>query len=176
MTELDPAAFRRGDPAVFGEAVHSFSPRLLALLLRYASSESDARDLLQTTWMKAFRQRRSFLGRGSLLGWLMTIARNVARDALRAHVPGRETPLSGETRAEETGPDGLAERAALGRDITEALFELGDRQREVVVLRLLEGRSVRETAKVLGCAEGTVKATLHQALRKMETRLQEWNR
>ena len=172
MTLVDQRAFQRGDPLAFREAVRSLSPRLLALIRRFASSEDEARDLLQITWMKAYRSRRSFSGTGSLAGWLMSTARNVARDHVRGTRPAPCPPAA--TTSAEPGPEQLAERAAMRRDITNALLDLGERQRDVIVLRLLEGRTVRETAAALGCAQGTVKATLHQALRKLEPLLEEW--
>ena len=172
MTLVDHQAFQRGEPLAFRDAVRSLSPRLLALIRRFTSSEDDARDLLQITWMKAYRNRRAFSGSGSLAGWLMSIARNVARDQVRRTKPTSCPPEA--TASSEPGPGQLAERGALRRDITDALLDLGERQRDVVVLRLLEGRTVRETAAILGCAQGTVKATLHQALRKLEPLLEEW--
>lgn len=71
-------------------------------------------------------------------------------------------------------PDALVERSMLGRAIRRALLELPERQRAVIVCRMLEGLSTRETAERLDCAEGTVKATLHAALGRLATPLRGW--
>ena len=73
-------------------------------------------------------------------------------------MPGRaEVVLSGE------------EREVLRR----ALSDLPERQREAVVLRFFEELSVEETARAMGCAEGTVKATVHQAIRALKEKLRQ---
>jgi RNA polymerase sigma-70 factor (ECF subfamily) len=61
--------------------------------------------------------------------------------------------------------------AALRAALHTAVMDLPEREREVVLLRLVEGLSTRETALRLRCAEGTVKATLHHATRKLRTQL-----
>ncbi len=55
-----------------------------------------------------------------------------------------------------------------------ALMDLSERERDVVVLRMLEQRSTHETADALRCAEGTVKATLHHALKKLQHSMEVW--
>ncbi len=61
-----------------------------------------------------------------------------------------------------------------GRALNDALLDLPQRQRDVVVLRLIHGLSVRDTAHRMDCAEGTVKATLHHALNSLKKTLKEW--
>jgi RNA polymerase sigma factor (sigma-70 family) len=71
--------------------------------------------------------------------------------------------------AGETDPD-----TGMLRDcLRNAVLGLPERQRDVVLLRLVEGMSTAETAQLLACAEGTVKATLHRATRKLQTLLKE---
>ena len=53
-------------------------------------------------------------------------------------------------------------------------MELPERERDIVVLRMLYQRSIRETAEALGCAEGTVKAALHHALKKLQNSMEVW--
>jgi RNA polymerase sigma factor (sigma-70 family) len=66
--------------------------------------------------------------------------------------------------------DGDEQRQALRA----GLEQLPDRQREAVILRFFEQLSVEESARAMGCATGTVKATVHQALRAMRERLKQW--
>src|SRR5207244_118795 len=67
-----------------------------------------------------------------------------------------------------------AERSEERDRLRSVLADLPDRQREAIVLRFLEELSVEETAAAMGCAEGTVKATVHQALRSLRQRLKQW--
>ena len=86
------------------------------------------------------------------------------------------------TRAPDSGPPesegqplgwGAATELGEARDALRlTLAELPDRQREALVLRFFEDLSVEETAKAMGCAAGTVKATVHQALRSLRKRLE----
>ncbi len=72
--------------------------------------------------------------------------------------------------ATETPGAVAAERSTLRR-VRAAVEELPPRQREVVTLRIIEGMSTRETAEIMGCAQGTVKASLSQAIGKLRDRL-----
>lgn len=181
MTNADLDGFRRGDPDEFRRLVEELSPRLLSMLRGYVADPEEALDLLQQTWLRTFRQRRSFAGRGSLAGWIMAIARNIALDAIRARQSRpEEAGVRGVPDPTETVPSGSrtadreSERVELGRALNEALVQLPERQRDVVVFRLIEGRSVRDTARRMGCAEGTVKATLHHALTSLKRTLMDW--
>jgi len=181
VTASDLDGFRRGDPDVFRRVVEELSPRLLSLLRCYALDPEDALDLLQQTWTRAFEQRLSFSGRGSLTGWIMAVGRNLALDAVRAR---RGRPKAAATQATAQHADWIPagrdpadremERVELGRALNDALLDLPERQRDVVVLRLIEGLSVRDTAHRMDCAEGTVKATLHHALTSLKQTLKEW--
>ena len=77
----------------------------------------------------------------------------------------------GRGRAAYDGPDARAESAEQHERVRLVLADLPMRQREAVVLRFFEDMSVDETAAAMGCAAGTVKATVHQALRSLRQRL-----
>lgn len=165
---FDLQRFHAGDEGLFTELVRTHSPRLLPQLRRYAGVDADAHDLLQETWLRAYAKRRSFEGRGSFIGWLLVVARNVGAAAVRRRV---RRPVTEEL------PDLAAphdqESITLRDSLRDAVLALPERQREVVLLRLVEGLSTTETARLLGCAEGTVKATLHHATRKLRELLRE---
>ena len=173
--------FHAGDPALFRALVQELSPRLLALTGAYCEDADQAEDLLQAAWVRAYQRRRSYSGAGSVTAWLATICRNVCLDQLRRRGPhsagvgsaGSESALA-RASATEPSPALATERKRMADAVRRAVLSLPTRQRDTVILRMLEGRSVRDTARVLGCAEGTVKAALHHALRKLEPLLQEW--
>jgi RNA polymerase sigma-70 factor, ECF subfamily len=149
--------------------VHEHSPRLLIHLRRYAVAESDTHDLLQEVWLRAYRKRRTFEGRGSFFGWLLMVVRTVGLAAVgkRAREPRTEALRDVGSVTPRT------DAALLHEALRTAVLELPDRQRDVVLLRLVEGRSTAETARLLQCAEGTVKATLHHATRRLQELLKE---
>ncbi len=174
--DLDVARFRAGDHSVFRTIVQQYSPRLLAVVRSFVDDEDEAHDLLQDIWHRAYNKRRTFAATGTMLGWLLAIARtvglaNVARHKSRARFDPDPSLHMG-----SSGPDPsrLAEQHELARSMRRALLDLPDRERDVVILRMLEQRTTRECAALLGCAEGTVKASLHSALKKLRAPLEVW--
>ena len=167
---VDVARFHAGDERLFTDLVRDYSPRLAAQLRRYAHTDSDVADLLQDVWVRAYQKRRSFDGRGSLFGWLLTICRTVGLAGVkRAQM---ETLLEDHIgSAKDTERDVYAKLDY--EQVRDVIDALPLRQREVVLLRIVEGRSTMETAQALGCAEGTVKASLHAALQKLQQTLRE---
>ena len=166
--DVDLNRFHAGDEALFAELVAEYSPRLLSYLRRYAGPDADAVDLLQEVWLRAFTKRHGFDGRGSLLGWLLTVARTVGITAVRR----RANQPSVEDLRNAAAPHDI-EPSVSREALQEAVLALPARQRDVVLLRLVEGLSTAETARRLQCAEGTVKATLHHATRDLRASLKE---
>lgn len=117
-----------------------------------------AEDVTQEVFLRLAQGRRRWRPRARFRTLLYRITVNTARELGRRH--RREASLESADEPSATPP------AALGEldDLARALGGLPGRQREAVVLRLLEGRSTRETAAVMGCRTGTVKAHLHRAL------------
>jgi RNA polymerase sigma-70 factor (ECF subfamily) len=145
-----------------------------------------ATDATQETAVRFLKQISGFRGESQLRTWSMGIALNVVREMRRKRV--RETPAgedglaaidaSGVPTPARLGldrplsPDDEAEHSEDRRRLLESLAQLPDRQREALVLRFLEDLSVEQTADIMGCAEGTVKATVHQALKSMRNRME----
>ena len=131
-----------------------------------------ATDATQETALRFLRQLPSFRGESQLQTWSLSIALNVAREMRRkrqfdplesAQEPVAATPrVARLTEAEE-------EKELLKRH----LGSLPDRQREAITLRFFEELSVEETAAAMNCATGTVKATVHQALRALRDKLKQ---
>jgi RNA polymerase sigma-70 factor (ECF subfamily) len=131
---------------------------------RYEGGDSDANDLLQEIWLRAFRKRRTYEGRGSFFGWLLAVTRTVGMAAVSRR---QREPVTEELSAELAATSDPA-AGILVDSVRSAVLALPDRQRDVLLLRVLEDRSTAETAQLLHCAEGTVKATLHHAIRRMQ--------
>ena len=178
LTAQELARFHDGDEPFFRQVVEIWSPRLLAAVRPFATDLDDAHDLLQEAWLRAYEKRTAYTGTGTLIGWLYAVCRNVCLSALEKR-KSREhrTPNAHDLAlSPPRHPDDIAENVELGQSINRAIMELPDRERDVVVLRLVEQHSTRETAEILGCAEGTVKAALHHAVKKLQTSMEVWVR
>ena len=132
--------------------------------------EAAAADVVQEAFVKAFHGLADFRGDASLATWFYRILVREAHNHRRWLGVRRrwESLWGGEVVVVQPGPQGdhlLRER------IARALGHLGATQREVFVLIHLEGFTVRETAELLGKAEGTVKTHLHRALRRLRDEL-----
>jgi RNA polymerase sigma-70 factor (ECF subfamily) len=164
--------FRAGDTATLNALAARWARYLLAVARAYAADEDGARDLVQHAWVRIQERRESFDGRGSLLGWMLAVCRHECLARLR-HEHARATAEAAYAGAiaDEQPPGDVALGAHDRASVHAALAALPPRQRDAVILRLLDGRSTRETADVMGCAEGTVKALLHQGVTNLRSRL-----
>lgn len=126
----------------------------------------DAEDATSETFLRLVGALDAFDGRSSLRTWLYAIARNAVRDHWRRQQRRPQTVDLDEARLAPEPPEPAAANrraTALGNAVMERLPE---RYRQVLSLRILEGRSVRETAQELGLSEGNVKVLQHRALHR----------
>lgn len=175
--------FRAGDPSLFRHVVEAITPRLLFVSRTYARDPDHADDLVQETWIRAYQKRHQFTGHASLTGWLMAICRTVCLAQLQRPSTRIELALDDTENqfASTIATNDVDQLTALEREedsgtLLSALARLTERQRSVVALRLIDGLSTRETAAVLGRTEGTIKATLSQALVRMEAMIGHYER
>jgi len=146
------------------------------LCLSMLGNADDARDATQETALRFLRQLHTFRGHSRLKTWSMGIAINVARETRRR---GRLLPpdpwlVHGADGLSEDAPHVAMESGEEVRHVRDVLQQLPHRQQEAIVLRFFEDLSVDETAEIMQCAPGTVKATVHQALRSMRSKLESW--
>ena len=132
------------------------------------SEEAAAEDVFQEVFLRMQSGRLTGKPRARFTTWLFRVAINTAREQARAR-----RRVWGHASAEDVlaaRPDETADTERLDRlkDLGRVLATLPIRQREVVVLRFLEGFDTAETAEILGCREGTVKAHLHRATLKLK--------
>ena len=167
---LDARAAVPGAEA-FAELVRRYQPRVLALAWHLTGHREDARDVAQDAFLRAFRSLSSFRPDGSFERWLLKITVNAARDEIsrrsrRSWVPLESVPeasVSADARTE-------AEDSIRAGRVLEGLGELAPREREVFVLRDLEGLDVEEIAVLLALEAPTVRRHLARArlrLRRM---------
>jgi RNA polymerase sigma-70 factor (sigma-E family) len=126
---------------------------------------SRAEDAVQEAFLKAFRKWRSVRSMAKPEAWVLVVAINAERRSWR-RAPAVVSPaVDGMAVRDHAGP---VTTAITVRDV---LGHLTDRQRAAVVLRYFADLPTAQIATALGCAEGTVKATLHQALSKLRIEL-----
>ena len=143
----------------YGEVVRSM--RLLV------GDHARAEELTQEAFTRACRHWRRVRALDRPVAWVYLVATNEARRGWRREQRELSTVGTVETSAvDTTGP------VATALDVRAALAQLTDRQRAAVVLRYVADLPLSEIAEVMGCATGTVKATLHQALARMRIELE----
>ena len=131
---------------------------------------SDAEDVASNVFAEAVRSIGTFRYRGiAVTAWLLRIAHHETVDLLKRRRRRAETRFD---EAIDAGARDVIAEAGEWRDVSDALEALKPEQRDVVHLRLIEGRSVAEVASLLGKSEGSVKVTQMRALKAMRRRLQ----
>ncbi len=178
------AALQVHDRAAYEFIVREYSGRLLAVIRGIVKNEEDAKDCLQDAFLQAFRAIDRFEGRARLTSWLHRIAVNSALMRLRSkrrkaeapiddlipHFDGADHRIDPVWRGEDNiEPDlEVQERKTL---IHEAISQLPENYRNVVLLRDIQELSTDEAAQALGISSGAVKVRLHRARAALRTLL-----
>ncbi len=170
------AQARRGDPAAFERLALLHKDRIYNYVLRMIGNATEAEDLTQEVFLRAFLHIRDFRGAASVSTWLYRIASNICVDALRhrkrqeAHTFDLDAPVatnddkvSRQVRDDGPTPDEAVQRKELHRKIQDAIDSLSDKLREVVVLYDILGVPYEEISQIVGCPLGTVKSRLFNA-------------
>ena len=169
------ARAREGDEEAFGALVRQHSRRLFQVAFKITGNEQDAEDVVQESFLRAYRQLRRFEARANFSTWLYRIAVNCAVDLMRASRAQRRTDPLDETAgghpADGPGPGRLAYSAEIQRSVEAALEELTTVERAAFVLRHCEGRSIKEICRILDVRTSAAKHGVFRAVRKLRTRL-----
>ena len=172
--------FQNGEKEVFNELVIKYQGKIYNLVYKYVSNSETARDLSQEIFIKAFRALPHFKRQSAFYSWLYRIAINLCIDFIRQQKRGQ--PLSFEDlttgRNDEVAfndvsplpPDQL-EAKELGHIIGQAVQQLPPKQQHVFNLRYHDGLQLKEIAAQLDRSEGTIKAHLHHAHKRLQTLL-----
>lgn len=175
VDQITLEAARRGDRSAQTALLRQLQDVWFRMCLSLLGKPDEAQDAVQETALRFLRDLPRFRGDSSISTWSLGIAINVTREMRRKARPmqlvGDEQLAAVQSTADS--PDDNAsdsERQSLLRSM---LQHLTDRQREALTLRFFEEFSVEETAQAMQCAEGTVKATVHQALRILKNKLKQ---
>ncbi len=196
-------ALRRGDEAAFASLVDELSPALLRVALMHVPSRAVAEDVVQDTWVGVIKGIDRFEGRSSLRTWIFQILLNTARTRgvrekrtlpfsyfQRRAEEGRNEPAVDADRfqgrdgalpgwwarppAEWEGVEAQIENNEVRAALLGAIRELPPRQRDVIVLRDLQGYSSEEARNVLGLTETNQRVLLHRARSKVRAALESY--
>lgn len=170
---------RRGEMAAFEELVMRYADRLYASLRRFGLDDTEAQEVAQETFLRAWRGLAGFRGGSAFFTWLYRIGFNEGQRRLArrpragAVVSEEERPLD-EIADARPGPASKAETEELRGALGGALRELPAELRAPVVLRDVEGLSTREAATVLELSEAAFKSRLHRGRLALRALLGPW--
>lgn len=167
----------KGDRAAVMALYDRFAPTLMAVALRVTGAHSEAEDVVQDAFARAWREAATFdRARGSAAAWLVTLARNRAIDAVRARKRrrGHEDDLVRDEPVATTAPatpEGSVVDAERAVAVRAALDTLRPEQRAVLELAYFSGLSHSEIAERLDQPLGTVKTRIAQAVKRLRDEL-----
>jgi RNA polymerase sigma-70 factor, ECF subfamily len=172
------AAAQRGDEDAFADLWRELQPRLLRFLRARGADRAfvDAETVAGETWLQVARDLPKFTGDyGAFRGWVYAIARNRLIDAQRAEGRRPSVALQDAMVATLAALDDVESQAQANEELSEVLIRLKslpDGQRDVLLLRVVAGLSVEETAKALGRRPGTVRVLAHRGLKTLQAQMQ----
>jgi RNA polymerase sigma-70 factor (ECF subfamily) len=159
------AAARDGDRDAIDELLARYEPSIYRFGLRMCGNEDAAREVLQETLLAAFRYLPGFRGDAALSTWLYQIARSFCIKERRGQHPTRslDTGMVAELVDPGPPPDARTHAREIGEALSQAIARLPLDQREVLILRDVEGLDAEEAAAVVGIEVGALKSRLHRA-------------
>jgi RNA polymerase sigma-70 factor (ECF subfamily) len=169
------ARAKAGEPQAFDALVRRYRKRIFALALHISGSESDADDVVQDVFLRAYRALDQFEGRSEFFTWVYRLTLNRALDARRTRARRSESSIDLDDprieRAIEVDAPGDPRRATELRQtyarVLRALDALPPEMCVTVVLVALQGLSNAEAAIVQGCSRGTIGWRLHEGRRRI---------
>jgi len=172
---------QQGDKRAFDLLVKKYQHKVLTVVRRYISDHSEAQDVTQEAFIKAYRALPKFRGDSAFYTWIYRIAINTAKNYLVSR--GRRPPDSDVDIADgelfETGqrlrdvnsPEAQLLTDEIQRTVWQALDELSEDLRAALTLREFEGLSYEEIAEILGCPVGTVRSRIFRAREAIDEKL-----
>ena len=172
---------KAGDRNAFAALVSAYESKIYNLALRYLGNREDAMDASQEVFLRVFRFLPGFQEESGFSTWIYRIGVNVCKDMLVKQSKRNEQSIEVEDEEEERrtidivdcrySPEQILENAELRTILSSAIASLPEQQREVVVLRDIQGLSYEEIASVLSLESGTVKSRLSRARENLRKKL-----
>src|SRR6056297_2277863 len=172
---------QKGDTKAFDVLVGKYQHKIISLISRYVSDHSEAMDVAQEAFIKAYRALPRFRGDSAFYTWLYRIAINTAKNhlvALSRRPPQSDVDASDaeqytvDTRLKDRGsPEHELLREEIENTIHQAISDLPDDLRVAITLREMEGMSYEEIATTMDCPIGTVRSRIFRAREAIDSRL-----
>lgn len=167
-------ASRSGDESAFGELIRRYESQVAATVIGMLGHCPEAEDVGQEVFIRFYNKLHQFQGKSALGTYLTRIAMNLSLNELKRRKRKRlmyweKSVEENHTLEDTNNPGGYDDQKEL---VQEAVQKLGPEFRSVIVLRLIDGYSTRETASILSIPEGTVLSRLARAQKKLRTILQ----
>lgn len=178
---------QKGEAGAFDALVRRYQHKVVKLVMRYVRNQTEAEDIAQEAFIKAYRALPRFRGDSAFYTWLYRIAINTAKNALaaRARNPVQfdldrgdgddgDAPGDLQDRMTDTAtPEALALTEEIRATVTAAIEQLPEDLRTAIMLRELEGLSYEEIATAMDCPVGTVRSRIFRAREAVDARLRE---
>jgi RNA polymerase sigma-70 factor (ECF subfamily) len=177
---LDEAALlercRRGDDLAWEALVRRYQSRVYAVAMHYMRNGEEARDAAQDIFVRLYQGLGSFRGEQVFLPWLLRLARNVCIDALRrkkARPPAFDVAIDDAVQLASAGPTPEEQsEARSGRDLLyRAMERMSEDDREILMLKEIQGLKVEEISALLEVPAGTVKSRCNRARIELASRV-----
>jgi len=175
-------AASKGNQQAFRVLVERHSRSIFRLAFRMTGNETDAEDMVQETFLRAWKQMHRFDGRASFSTWIYRIAANCSLDLIRSRkVRGEQQPMAAvgdkesagiELAAGDPSPERLAHSEQVARMLGPALEELSEMERTAFLLRHYEGCDTDQIARALGVQSNAAKQTVFRAVHKLRRALE----
>lgn len=173
---------QQGDRSAFDLLVVKYQHKILKLIMRYVRDSSEALDVAQEAFLKAYRAVRSFRGDSAFYTWLYRIAINTAKNHVVAasrrptsyDLDLQDSDQSGEVFArlkDIDTPERLTLSEELRQTVNRAINELPEDLRTAILLREIEGMSYEEIAQTMECPVGTVRSRIFRAREAIDKRI-----
>ena len=170
---------RGGDGDAFRMLVEQHGKVAFGLAFRLTGNAQDAEEVVQESFLKAYRQLGRFEARSNFSTWLHRIVVNCAMDVLRTrksrkareHV-GQVEDVAESLPSSEPCPEQLARSAEIERLVGESMDELTAQERAAFTLRHREGRSIEEIGELLGLQKSAAKHAVFRAVKKLRVALE----
>lgn len=172
---------QRGEKGAFDLLVRKYQHRILAIIGRYISDFSEAQDVAQDTFVRAYRALGNFRGDSAFYTWVYKIAINTAKNHLVAS--GRRPPtddiavddamhFSADSQLKDRAtPENELLRQEIERNVTAAVDDLPEELRMAITLREVDGLSYEEIADTMNCPIGTVRSRIFRAREAIDRRI-----
>lgn len=172
---------QKGDKKAFDLLINKYQHRIISLVARYVSDQTEALDVAQEAFIKAYRAIPRFRGDSAFYTWLYRIAINTAKNWLVAKK--RRPPTSDidaadaeqydmDSRLKEQGtPENELMREEIRRTVYDTIAELPDDLRTAIILREMDGMSYEEIAVTMDCPIGTVRSRIFRAREAIHEKL-----